>query len=341
MSANNEKLLNQSAFAKACGVVPSTIRNRVNRGVLKPATSVSGKDYFTEEQVMATRLAILRESITQSFMGLIVVNDDAEYKKLEEDFVGKVKAVCPSVHSITSLAESMKAMGAGAKFELTASTTPVFRGRVIDKFISSVRLAVHSLISSVYLEEPLSRDYPYSFFVDVLCEDADHHPNAEMIEKYNSCGITNMKYILSSLKSAIVTRFDGLKRDYGVYMVCENCHFTLRDAYYTNGQVLLKDKADIIHDSMASGAQSIYADIEREAKDSLVKGGVGVVCTEGFYTPIRISEGNSPAEYEAVFNLLLSKDYKTVYLYNEDKLDKTILTLLTTLEQNGDITLVR
>ena len=331
----SKKLLNQSAFAKACGVSISTIRNRVESGKIIPAQSVGGKDYFTEDQIISMQLAVLRSSVTQSFLGLIFEDDDIAYAEAESVFVSEVKRICPSAHSIKSLAESMQAMGVGAKFELTESTTPVYRGKVIDKFLQSVRGMVNACISSVYLEEPLSRVYSYQFFLDVFCEDDDHKADVNLVNSYNSCGITNIKYILSTLKASVIAQFTNLKRKYGLFNCCENCHFTLRDALTCDGRVLLNDKTPIVHDVHATGAKTVFDALEKETKGSLVKSGISTVYQEGFYTVIRVKEGVSDEELASIISIVTSGDYKSISINSREKAPKLLTSVVDSLLKNN------
>lgn len=319
-----KKLLNQSAFAKACGVSISTIRNRVDSGKIIPAQSIGGKDYFSEDQIISMQLAILRGSVTQSFLGLVFEDDDVLYESIKSDFVSNVQKICPSAHPIVSLAKSMEAMGIGAKFELTNATTPVYRGKVIDKFISSVRSMINTQISMVYLEEPLSRNFSYQFFLDVLCDDAD----SELVSKYESCGITNMKYLLTSICSSIMVQFNTLKGKYGVYNCCEKCGFTLKDALYSNGNELLDCEVPIVHDTNASGAKAVFDSIEKEAKGSLVKSGISAVYKDGFYTVIQVKSSISDKELADIISIITSGDYKSVFVSSKEKAPKLLLSVI-------------
>lgn len=324
LSEGNGKMLNQTQFAKACGVSISTIRNRVNKGYIVPAQTVGGKDYFTEDQVIAMQLAVLRGSVTQSFVALICEDDDTAYEKAEADFVGLVKSVCPSAHSIVSLAKSMESMGLVAEFKLTESTIPVFRGKVIDRFLSAVRRMVNDVIANVYLEEPLSRSFTYQFFLDVFTEGDSVKPNETLVSEYCGCGITNTKYLLQTLKSTVFSQFQALKGKYGIYSCCEKSGFTLKDALYADGKVLLTNGVDIIYDTHASGARAVFDSLKKDAKGTLVKGGISTIYQEGFYTSIHINSSASASEVMDVVSTLSTNDYKMVYMPSREKMPETL-----------------
>lgn len=334
------KLLNQTAFAKACGVSPTTIRNRVERGDIVPAQTVGDRFYFTESQVVSMQLSSLRGSVTQSFLGLIFEDDDAAYKILENTFVSHVKSLCPSAHAIISLMDSMKSMDSNAEFKLTESTTIVFRSMVIDKFLLAVRGMVNDYISSLYFEEPLSRTFSYQFFLDVICEDESHKPDASLVSTYESCGIKSMKYVLATIRSNVSTKFEALKSKFGIYNCCCACSFTLRDALYTDGKVLLNNEVPIIHDSNAPNSKAIYDAIEKDAKSKLVSNGIGAIYRDGFYTTIRVSSSISDNELADIISLVTSGDYKSIYISSREKAPKLLLSIIDSRVESNSVSLL-
>ena len=103
-------LLNQSQFAKRCGVSVSTIRSYVNTQRIVPAKEVEDRVFFKPDQVYDAKVLGVKKLINQSFLCVVCEEDEATLKSVKEKMLLDILGVAPKAEAIKGLSLSAKAM---------------------------------------------------------------------------------------------------------------------------------------------------------------------------------------------------------------------------------------
>lgn len=334
MSAvDKNSLLNQSQFAKRCGVSATTIRSYVNGNLIVPAREVESRLFFTPDQVYDVKVLGVKRFINQSFLCIACENDEVALKSVKERMLLGVLENNPKAEAIKSLALSAKAMMEKPNAEPNDGVVRVIKSNVISSFITEVRSTISSIICNVYIEEAFSRSFAFDFFLRYIC---NHEVDSSLVESYNSNNLSGVVSSLDYIKQRCDIQFTNIASRFGVYNVCNYTNFGIWKAFSEDGSSLL-DAEGFMFDSSSPNAKDIWNKTLGANRDDSVTLGLTNLCRNGFYSVIDGVGSLSDEACSDIISKLASEEYKVVFASSLEKLPKVVATSLDAFVKAGKI----
>lgn len=324
-------LINQTSFAKRCGVSASTIRAYVNEHRITPASEVGDRVFFTEDQIYDVKALSVKRFINQSFLCLVCEGDEVSLKTTKERMLLDINSVCPSAVAIESLSNSAKSMTVGYEVTPTSEVLLVIKSKVVSAFISEVKSAISGIICDVFADEPAVRSFPFSFFLGYV---SGQEVDSALVDRYLGLGITNLSHTLEKIEQRCQLSFDGIAKRYGVFVVCNSTNFGIWEAFNEDGSSLLSAE-NFKFDSFSPSAKAIYEKTLRSSSGDRVAQGLLNICRAGFYCFVDSVDAFSNEVCADVITKLLSGEFKTVYVSSYKTMPVAITTVLDGLVKNG------
>lgn len=334
MSAvEKSSLLNQSQFAKSCGVSATTIRSYVDNHLIVPAKEVENRVFFTPDQVYDVKVLGVKRLINQSFLCVACEKDEATLKTVKEHMLLSILGNNPKAEAIQSLALSAKAMMEKPDAEPNEDVVRVIKSNVIFSFITEVKNVISSIICDVYSKEAFARSYTFDFFLSYIC---NHNPDSSLIDSYNKNDLSDVSSSLDYIKQRCEIQFTNIASRFGVYNVCNSTNFGILEAFNEDGSSLLK-AAGFMFDSSSPNAKDIWDKTLGSNRDNSVTLGLTNICRNGFYTVIDGVDSLSDEVCSDIISKLASEEYKTVFVSSLEKLPKVIATSIDAFVKAGKI----
>lgn len=334
MSAvDKNSLLNQSQFAKRCGVSATTIRSYVNGNLIVPAREVESRVFFTPDQVYDVKVLGVKRLINQSFLCIACENDEVALKSVKEHMLLDILENNPKAEAIKSLALSAKAMMEKPNAEPNDGVVRVIKSNVISSFIAEVVSTVSSIICDVYIKEPFSRSFAFDFFLRYIC---NHEADSSLVESYNSNNLSGVACSLDYIKQRCEIQFTNIASRFGVYNVCNSTNFGIWEAFSEDGSSLL-DAKGFMFDSSSPNAKDIWNKTIGSNRDGSVTLGLTNLCRNGFYSVIDGVGSLSDEVCSDIISKLASEEYKVVFASSLEKLPKVVATSLDAFVKAGKI----
>lgn len=326
-------LLNQSQFAKRCGVSVSTIRSYVNTQRIVPAKEVEDRVFFKPDQVYDAKVLGVKKLINQSFLCVVCEEDEATLKSVKEKMLLDILGVVPKAEAIKGLSLSAKAMMEKPDAEPNDGVVSVIKSNVISSFIAEVVNTVSSIICNIYAEEPFTRTFTFDFFLRYVC---NHEVDNALVETYNKSSLSNVAYSLDYIKQRCEIQFTNIASRFGVYNVCNSTNFGIWEAFSENGSSLLNAEG-FMFDSSSPNAKDIWDKTLGSNRDNSVTLGLTNLCRNGFYSVIDGVGSLSDEVCSDIISKLASEEYKTVFVSSLEKLPKVIATSIDAFVKAGKI----
>lgn len=326
-------LLNQSQFAKRCGVSVSTIRSYVNTQRIVPAKEVEDRVFFKPDQVYDAKVLGVKKLINQSFLCVVCEEDEATLKSVKEKMLLDILGVAPKAEAIKGLSLSAKAMMEKPDAEPNEGVVSVIKSNVISSFIAEVVNTVSSIICNIYAEEPFTRTFTFDFFLRYVC---DNEVDNALVETYNKSSLSNVAYSLDYIKQRCEIQFTNIASRFGVYNVCNSTNFGIWEAFSENGSSLLNAEG-FMFDSSSPNAKDIWDKTLGSNRDNSVTLGLTNLCRNGFYSVIDGVGSLSDEVCSDIISKLASEEYKTVFVSSLEKLPKVIATSIDAFVKAGKI----
>lgn len=334
MSAvEKSSLLNQSQFAKSCGVSATTIRSYVDNHLIVPAKEVENRVFFTPDQVYDVKVLGIKRLINQSFLCVACEKDEATLKTVKERMLLSILKNNPKAEAIQSLALSAKAMMEKPNVEPTDDVIRVIKSNVIFSFITDVKNVISSIICDVYSKEAFARSYAFDFFLSYIC---NHNPDSSLIDSYNKNDLSDVSSSLDYIKQRCEIQFTNIASRFGVYNVCNSTNFGIWEAFNEDGSSLLKVDG-FMFDSSSPNAKDIWDKTLGSNRDNSVTLGLTNICRNGFYSVIDGVGSLSDEVCSDIVSKLASEEYKTVFVSSLEKLPKVIATSIDAFVKAGKI----
>lgn len=334
MSAvEKSSLLNQSQFAKSCGVSATTIRSYVDNHLIMPAKEVETRVFFTPDQVYDVKVLGVKKLINQSFLCVVCEKDETILRTVKEHMLLSILESSPKAEAVKSLALSAKAMMEKPNVEPSDDVIRVIKSNVIFSFITEVKNVISSIIGDVYSKEAFARTYTFDFFLRYVC---NHNPDSSLVESY---GKNNLFYASSSLdyvKQRCEIQFTNIASRFGVYNVCNSTNFGIWEAFNEDGSSLLKADG-FMFDSSSPNAKDIWNKTLGSNRDNSVTLGLTNICRNGFYSVIDGVGSLSDEVCSDIISKLASEEYKTVFVSSLEKLPKVVATSIDAFVKAGKI----
>lgn len=326
-------LLNQSQFAKRCGVSVSTIRSYVNTQRIVPAKEVEDRVFFKPDQVYDAKVLGVKKLINQSFLCVVCEEDEATLKSVKEKMLLDILGAAPKAEAIQSLAISAKAMMEKPNAEPNDGVIRVIKSNVISSFITEVVSTVSSIICDVYIKEPFSRSFAFDFFLSYIC---NHEVDSSLVESYNSNNLSGVACSLDYIKQRCEIQFTNIASRFGVYNVCNSINFGIWNAFSEDGSSLLNAEG-FMFDSSSPNAKDIWDKTLGSNRDNSVTLGLTNLCRSGFYSVIDGVGSLSDDACADIIAKLASQEYKKVFASSLEKLPNIIATSLGAFVEAGKI----
>lgn len=334
MSAvEKSSLLNQSQFAKSCGVSATTIRSYVDNHLIVPAKEVENRVFFTPDQVYDVKVLGVKRLINQSFLCVVCEKDEATLRTVKERMLLSILENNPKAEAIQSLALSAKAMMEKPNVEPTDDVIRVIKSNVIFSFITEVKNVISSIICDVYSKEAFARSYAFDFFLSYIC---NHNPDSSLIDSYNKNDLSDISSSLDYIKQRCEIQFTNIASRFGVYNVCNSINFGIWEAFNEDGSSLLKADG-FMFDSSSSNAKDIWDKTIGSSRDNSVTLGLTNICRNGFYSVIDGVGSLSDEVCSDIISKLASEEYKTVFVSSLEKLPKVVATSIDAFVKAGKI----
>lgn len=334
MSAvEKSSLLNQSQFAKSCGVSATTIRSYVDNHLIVPAKEVENRVFFTPDQVYDVKVLGVKRLINQSFLCVVCEKDEATLRTVKERMLLSILENNPKAEAIQSLALSAKAMMGKPNVEPTDDVIRVIKSNVIFSFITEVKNVISSIICDVYSKEAFARSYAFDFFLSYIC---NHNPDSSLIDSYNKNDLSDISSSLDYIKQRCEIQFTNIASRFGVYNVCNSINFGIWEAFNEDGSSLLKADG-FMFDSSSSNAKDIWDKTIGSSRDNSVTLGLTNICRNGFYSVIDGVGSLSDEVCSDIISKLASEEYKTVFVSSLEKLPKVVATSIDAFVKAGKI----
>lgn len=334
MSAvEKSSLLNQSQFAKSCGVSATTIRSYVDNHLIVPAKEVENRVFFTPDQVYDVKVLGVKRLINQSFLCVVCEKDEATLRTVKERMLLSILENNPKAEAIQSLALSAKAMMEKPNVEPTDDVIRVIKSNVIFSFITEVKNVISSIICDVYSKEAFARSYAFDFFLSYIC---NHNPDSSLIDSYNKNDLSDISSSLDYIKQRCEIQFTNIASRFGVYNVCNSINFGIWEAFNEDGSSLLKADG-FMFDSSSSNAKDIWDKTIGSSRDNSVTLGLTNICRNGFYSVIDGVSSLSDEVCSDIISKLASEEYKTVFVSSLEKLPKVVATSIDAFVKAGKI----
>lgn len=334
MSAvEKSSLLNQSQFAKSCGVSATTIRSYVDNHLIVPAKEVENRVFFTPDQVYDVKVLCVKRLINQSFLCVACEKDEATLKTVKERMLLSILENNPKAEAIQSLALSAKAMMEKPNVEPTDDVIRVIKSNVIFSFITDVKNVISSIICDVYSKEAFARSYAFDFFLSYIC---NHNPDSSLIDSYNKNDLSDVSSSLDYIKQRCEIQFTNIASRFGVYNVCNSTNFGIWEAFNEDGSSLLKADG-FMFDSSSPNAKDIWNKTLGSNRDNSVTLGLTNICRNGFYSVIDGVGSLSDEVCSDIVSKLASEEYKTVFVSSLEKLPKVVATSIDAFVKAGKI----
>lgn len=334
MSAvEKSSLLNQSQFAKSCGVSATTIRSYVDNHLIVPAKEVEKRVFFTPDQVYDVKVLGVKRLINQSFLCVACEKDEATLRTVKERMLLSILENNPKAEAIQSLALSAKAMMEKPDAEPNEDVIRVIKSNVIFSFITEVVSTISSIICNIYTEEAFSRSFAFDFFLRYIC---NHEVDSSLVESYNSNTLSGVAYSLDYIKQRCEIQFTNIASRFGVYNVCNSTNFGIWEAFNEDGSSLLKADG-FMFDSSSPNAKDIWDKTLGSNRDNSVTLGLTNICRNGFYSVIDGIGSFSDEVCSDIISKLASEEYKTVFVSSLEKLPKVIATSIDAFVKAGKI----
>lgn len=334
MSAvEKSSLLNQSQFAKSCGVSATTIRSYVDNHLIVPAKEVENRVFFTPDQVYDVKVLGVKRLINQSFLCVACEKDEATLKTVKERMLLSILENNPKAEAIQSLALSAKAMMEKPNVEPTDDVIRVIKSNVIFSFITDVKNVISSIICDVYSKEAFARSYAFDFFLSYIC---NHNPDSSLIDSYNKNDLSDVSSSLDYIKQRCEIQFTNIASHFGVYNVCNSTNFGIWEAFNEDGSSLLKADG-FMFDSSSPNAKDIWNKTLGSNRDNSVTLGLTNICRNGFYSVIDGVGSLSDGACSDIISKLASEEYKTVFVSSLEKLPKVVATSIDAFVKAGKI----
>lgn len=332
-TVEKSSLLNQSQFAKSCGVSATTIRSYVDNHLIVPAKEVENRVFFTPDQVYDVKVLGVKKLINQSFLCVACEKDEATLRTVKEHMLLSILESSPKAEAVKSLALSAKAMMEKPNVEPSDDVIRVIKSNVIFSFITGVKNVISSIIGDVYSKEAFARTYTFDFFLRYVC---NHNPDSSLVESY---GKNNLFYVSSSLdyvKQRCEIQFTNIASRFGVYNVCNSTNFGIWEAFNEDGSSLLKADG-FMFDSSSPNAKDIWNKTLGSNRDNSVTLGLTNICRNGFYSVIDEVGSLSDEVCSDIISKLASEEYKTVFVSSLEKLPKVVATSIDAFVKAGKI----
>lgn len=326
-------LLNQSQFAKSCGVSATTIRSYVDNHFIVPAKEVEKRVFFTPDQVYDVKVLGVKRLINQSFLCVACEKDEVTLKTVKERMLLSILESNPKAEAVKSLALSAKAMMEKSNVEPTDDVIRVIKSNVIFSFITEVVSTISSIICNIYTEEAFSRSFAFDFFLRYIC---NHETDSSLVESYNSNTLSGVAYSLDYIKQRCEIQFTNIASRFGVYNVCNSTNFGIWEAFNEDGSSLLKADG-FMFDSSSPNAKDIWDKTLGSNRDNSVTLGLTNICRNGFYTVIDGVGSLSDEVCSDIISKLASEEYKTVFVSSLEKLPKIVATSIDAFVKAGKI----
>lgn len=326
-------LLNQSQFAKSCGVSATTIRSYVDNHLIVPAKEVENRVFFTPDQVYDVKVLCVKRLINQSFLCVACEKDEATLKNVKERMLLSILENNPKAEAIQSLALSAKAMMEKHNVEPTDDVIRVIKSNVIFSFITDVKNVISSIICDVYSKEAFARSYAFDFFLSYIC---NHNPDSSLIDSYNKNDLSDVSSSLDYIKQRCEIQFTNIASRFGVYNVCNSTNFGIWEAFNEDGSSLLKADG-FMFDSSSPNAKDIWNKTLGSNRDNSVTLGLTNICRNGFYSVIDGVGSLSDEVCSDIVSKLASEEYKTVFVSSLEKLPKVVATSIDAFVKAGKI----
>lgn len=326
-------LLNQSQFAKRCGVSVSTIRSYVNTQRIVPSKEVEDRVFFKPDQVYDAKVLGVKKLINQSFLCVVCEEDEATLKSVKEKMLLDILGVAPKAEAIKGLSLSAKAMMEKPDAEPNDGVVSVIKSNVISSFIAEVVSTVSSIICNIYAEEPFARTFTFDFFLRYVC---DHEVDNALVETYNKSSLSNVAYSLDYIKQRCEIQFTNIASRFGVYNVCNLTNFGIWEAFSEDGSSLLNAEG-FMFDSSSPNAKDIWDKTLGSNRDNSVTLGLTNLCRNGFYSVIDGVGSLSDDACADIIAKLASQEYKKVFASSLEKLPKVVATSLGAFVEAGKI----
>lgn len=326
-------LLNQSQFAKSCGVSATTIRSYVDNHLIVPAKEVENRVFFTPDQVYDVKVLGVKRLINQSFLCVACEKDEATLKTVKERMLLSILENNPKAEAIQSLALSAKAMMEKPDAEPNEDVVHVIKSNVIFSFITDVKNVISSIICDVYSKEAFARSYAFDFFLSYIC---NHNPDSSLIDSYNKNDLSDVSSSLDYIKQRCEIQFTNIASRFGVYNVCNSTNFGIWEAFNEDGSSLLKADG-FMFDSSSPNAKDIWNKTLGSNRDNSVTLGLTNICRNGFYSVIDGVGSLSDEVCSDIVSKLASEEYKTVFVSSLEKLPKVVATSIDAFVKAGKI----
>lgn len=326
-------LLNQSQFAKSCGVSATTIRSYVDNHLIVPAKEVENRVFFTPDQVYDVKVLGVKRLINQSFLCVACEKDETTLKTVKERMLLSILENNPKAEAIQSLALSAKAMMEKPNVEPTDDVIRVIKSNVIFSFITEVKNVISSIIGDVYSKEAFARSYTFDFFLSYIC---NNNPDSSLIDSYNKNDLSDVSSSLDYIKQRCEIQFTNIASRFGVYNVCNSTNFGIWEAFNEDGSSLLKVDG-FMFDSSSPNAKDIWNKTLGSNRDNSVTLGLTNICRNGFYSVIDGVGSLSDEVCSDIISKLASEEYKTVFVSSLEKLPKVVATSIDAFVKAGKI----
>lgn len=326
-------LLNQSQFAKSCGVSATTIRSYVDNHLIVPAKEVEKRVFFTPDQVYDVKVLGVKRLINQSFLCVACEKDETTLKTVKERMLLSILESSPKAEAVKSLALSAKAMMEKPNVEPTDDVIRVIKSNVIFSFITEVKNVISSIICDVYSKEAFARSYAFDFFLSYIC---NHNPDSSLIDSYNKNDLSDVSSSLDYIKQRCEIQFTNIASRFGVYNVCNSTNFGIWETFNEDGSSLLKADG-FMFDSSYPNAKDIWDKTLGSNRDNSVTLGLTNICRNGFYTVIDGVGSLSDEVCSDIISKLASEEYKTVFVSSLEKLPKVVATSIDAFIKAGKI----
>lgn len=326
-------LLNQSQFAKSCGVSATTIRSYVDNNLIVPAKEVEKRVFFTPDQVYDVKVLGVKRLINQSFLCVVCEKDEATLRTVKERMLLSILENNPKAEAIQSLALSVKAMMEKPDAEPNEDVVRVIKSNVIFSFITEVKNVISSIIGDVYSKEAFARSYTFDFFLSYIC---NNNPDSSLIDSYNKNDLSDVSSSLDYIKQRCEIQFTNIASRFGVYNVCNSTNFGIWEAFNEDGSSLLKADG-FMFDSSSPNAKDIWNKTLGSNRDNSVTLGLTNICRNGFYTVIDEVGSLSDEVCSDIISKLASEEYKTVFVSSLEKLPKVVVTSIDAFVKAGKI----
>lgn len=326
-------LLNQSQFAKSCGVSATTIRSYVDNNLIVPAKEVENRVFFTPDQVYDVKVLGVKKLINQSFLCVACEKDEATLKTVKEHMLLSILENNPKAEAIQSLSFSAKAMMEKPDTEPNDDVVRVIKSNVIFSFITEVRSVISSIICDVYIKEAFARSFAFDFFLSYIC---NHEPDYMLVDSYSKNNLSDVSSSLDYIKQRCEIQFTNIASRFGVYKVCNSTNFGIWEAFYEDGSSLIKSD-DFMFDSSSPNAKDIWNKTLGSNRDNSVTLGLTNLCRNGFYSVIDGVGSLSDEVCSDIISKLATEEYKTIFVSSLENLPKVVATAIDAFAKAGKI----